>query len=116
MTELRERMIRAMQLRNYSPPTQKGYISCIVRLTRHYRRLPNPAKPEPNRFASSSGVADCSFDFANGVAIDEPSLSGAIHHEHGIAFDGIGVAPADREPIFGFLDREALLFSIASQG
>jgi integrase/recombinase XerD len=40
MSELRERMIRAMQLRNLSPRTQKGYIQCIVRLTRYYGRSP----------------------------------------------------------------------------
>jgi site-specific recombinase XerD len=41
MTELRERMIRAMQLRNFSPTTQKNYIECIVRLTRYHHRAPN---------------------------------------------------------------------------
>ena len=41
MTELRERMIRAMQLRNYSPRTQKGYVYDIARLARHYRRAPD---------------------------------------------------------------------------
>lgn len=41
MTVLRERMIRAMQLRNFAPRTQKSYVSCILRLTRHYRRAPD---------------------------------------------------------------------------
>lgn len=41
MTELREQMIRAMQLRNYSPRTQKSYVYDIARLTRHYRRAPD---------------------------------------------------------------------------
>jgi site-specific recombinase XerD len=41
MSELRERMIRAMQLRNLSPRTQQGYIQCITRLTRYYRRSPD---------------------------------------------------------------------------
>jgi site-specific recombinase XerD len=41
MTELRERMIRAMQLRNLSPRTQNGYVQCIARLARHYHRAPD---------------------------------------------------------------------------
>jgi site-specific recombinase XerD len=41
MTELRERMIRAMRLRNYSPATQKNYLQCIIQLTRYHRRPPD---------------------------------------------------------------------------
>ena len=41
MTELRERMIRAMQLRNFSPTTQKNYLQCIAGLTRFHHRAPD---------------------------------------------------------------------------
>jgi len=41
MTELRERMIRAMQLRHFSPSTQKNYVNLIAQLTRYHRRAPD---------------------------------------------------------------------------
>jgi site-specific recombinase XerD len=41
MTELRERMIRAMQLRNFSHSTQKNYVQCITALTRYHNRAPD---------------------------------------------------------------------------
>lgn len=40
MTELRKRMIREMQLRNFSPLTQQGYIRAVAGLARHYNRSP----------------------------------------------------------------------------
>jgi integrase/recombinase XerD len=40
MTEPRQRMIRAMQLRNFSPATQRNYIDAVVGLANHYNRSP----------------------------------------------------------------------------
>ena len=40
MTELREKMIKAMELRNFSPSTQTAYLSAVTNLTRHYIKSP----------------------------------------------------------------------------
>ena len=46
MSELRRRMIREMQLRNFSPGTQRGYLTSVSGLAKHYRRSPNTLSPE----------------------------------------------------------------------
>ena len=40
MTELRQKMIRAMELKNLSPHTQRAYLAAVTGLTRHYRQSP----------------------------------------------------------------------------
>ena len=40
MTELRQRMIRAMDLRNLSNHTQRAYLAAVTGLTKHYRQSP----------------------------------------------------------------------------
>ena len=40
MTELREKMIKAMELRNFSPRTQTAYLSAVTNLTMHYMKSP----------------------------------------------------------------------------
>lgn len=40
MTELREKMIKAMELRNFSPNTQTAYLSAVVNLAKHYKKSP----------------------------------------------------------------------------
>jgi site-specific recombinase XerD len=45
MTQLRKRMIRDMQLRNFSIETQKSYLNSIVGLAKYYRRSPDVISP-----------------------------------------------------------------------
>jgi len=40
MTELRQKMIRAMELKNLSPHTQRAYLAAVKGLARHYRQSP----------------------------------------------------------------------------
>lgn len=40
MSALRDRMIRDMTLRGFSPRTHKSYLAAVVALARHYRRSP----------------------------------------------------------------------------
>jgi len=40
MTELRQKMIRAMELKNVSPHTQRAYLAAVTGLARHNRQLP----------------------------------------------------------------------------
>jgi integrase/recombinase XerD len=46
MSRLREKMIRDMELRNFSPNTQRGYINSVAGLAKHYRRSPDVIGPE----------------------------------------------------------------------
>ncbi len=41
MTELRQRMVRDMQLRNLAPATQQGYAQAVAGLASHYQRSPD---------------------------------------------------------------------------
>jgi len=40
MTELRRKMIRAMELKNLSPHTRRAYLAAVTGLARHYRQSP----------------------------------------------------------------------------
>ena len=40
MTQLRQKMIRAMDLKNLSWNTQRSYLSAVTGLARHYQRSP----------------------------------------------------------------------------
>lgn len=46
MTELRKKMIRDMQLRNFAPGTQKSYIHSVAGLAKYYHRSPDLISPE----------------------------------------------------------------------
>ena len=46
MSELRERMIKEMQLRNFSLSTQQGYLFAIKGLVKYYHRSPDEITPE----------------------------------------------------------------------
>jgi hypothetical protein len=35
MTELRARMLEELRVRNYSPKTQKAYVSCVAAFARY---------------------------------------------------------------------------------
>ena len=40
MTEMREKMIKEMELRNFSPNTQTAYLSAVTNLAKHYMKSP----------------------------------------------------------------------------
>ena len=46
MTELRQEMIRAMELRNLSANTQRRYLSAVTGLAKHYQRSPDQLTKE----------------------------------------------------------------------
>lgn len=46
MSELRKRMIRNMQLRNFSPGTQRGYLRAVAGLAQYYHRSPDRISTE----------------------------------------------------------------------
>jgi len=46
MSELRKRMIRDMELRNFSPGTQRAYLRAVADLAKYYHRSPDTIKPE----------------------------------------------------------------------
>lgn len=46
MSKLREKMIRDMQLRNFSLLTQKSYVTSVTGLVKHYNRSPDLIRPE----------------------------------------------------------------------
>ena len=41
MTQLRQKMIRAMELSNLSNHSQRAYLAAVIGITKHYRRSPN---------------------------------------------------------------------------
>jgi site-specific recombinase XerD len=73
MTPLREKMIKAMQLRGLSVSTQESYVEAVVRLAQHYRRSPDQLTREEiqeyvrqlsvdrGRAWSTCNVAVCAF-------------------------------------------------------
>jgi len=46
MTELRRKMLEELQLRNYSPNTQRTYIRCVANFARHFKAPPDRLGPE----------------------------------------------------------------------
>ena len=46
MSQLRERYIRDLKIRNYSPNTIKTYVSCIVQLAKHFDKCPSQISTE----------------------------------------------------------------------
>ena len=46
MSELRKRMSRDMQLRNFSPGTQRSYLRAVADLAQYYHRSPDTIGPE----------------------------------------------------------------------
>jgi len=46
MTELREKMIREMELRNLSKNTQKSYLQAVSGLAKHYKQSPDKMTKE----------------------------------------------------------------------
>ena len=46
MTQLRQKMIRAMELKNLSTRTQRAYLSAVTGLARHYQQSPDKLTKE----------------------------------------------------------------------
>jgi hypothetical protein len=46
MTELRQKMIRAMELQNLSANTQRAYLAAVTGLAKHYQKSPDTITKE----------------------------------------------------------------------
>ena len=46
MTELRRKMLEELQLRNYSPHTQRAYIRCVADFAQHFNTPPDRLGPQ----------------------------------------------------------------------
>ena len=46
MTPLRQKMIRAMDLKNLSPHTRRSYLNAVTKLAKHYRQSPETITEE----------------------------------------------------------------------
>ena len=46
MTELRKKMVRAMELNNHSNHTQRAYLAAVTGIARHYQQSPDKIKKE----------------------------------------------------------------------
>ena len=46
MTQLRQKMIKAMDLRNLSKHTKRSYLATATRLTKHYQESPEKITEE----------------------------------------------------------------------
>ena len=46
MTPLRQKMIRAMDLKNFSPHTRRSYLNAVTKLAKHYRQSPETITEE----------------------------------------------------------------------
>lgn len=86
MTKLRQEMIRAMKLRNFSPKTQQAYLTQIKRLSAHYERSPDLMshrelqdyliymKEEENLTFSSCNVARSAIRFFYGNVLKDEDI------------------------------------------
>lgn len=90
MTELRKKMIRDMQLRRFSPRTQRSYVEAVAGLAKHYNRSPRKLSPqevqdyllylehERKLSWSSCNVVVCGLRFFYGVSMQDKSMQLAI--------------------------------------
>lgn len=87
MTELRNKMIKAMELKDLSKNTQRGYLQAIAGIAKYYRMAPDRLSPEMienyllylkndlNRAPKTCGVAKAALIFFyHEVVIDEKML------------------------------------------
>jgi hypothetical protein len=67
MTPLREKMIRAMELRNLSSHTQRSYLSSVAGLANHYNKSPDQleTKTQKGQQRKEKDVKFCRISEAN---------------------------------------------------
>ena len=90
MTKLREEMIRAMKLRNFSPKTRESYLYQIIKLAGHYGKSPDQLthrelqdyliymKEKLNLSFSSCNVARSAIRFFYGNVLKDEDIYIAI--------------------------------------
>jgi len=91
MTELREKMIREMELRNLSENTQRSYLQAVYGLAKHYMQSPDAMskqkiedyllhlkKEKKNALTTVGSVITGLRFFYNHVVVDE-QLSPVVH-------------------------------------
>jgi integrase/recombinase XerD len=70
MTPLRQKMIRAMDLKNLSPHTKRAYLAAVTGLTRHYQKSPEKI--------SAAMIEDYLLYLKNDKGIAPSSCCGAL--------------------------------------
>ncbi len=87
MTELRDKMIREMELRNFAPRTQHSYLNAVTGLTKHYMRSPDTInrkevetyllylKKERDLSWNTCNVVISGLKFFYNVALEDKSIS-----------------------------------------
>ena len=87
MTQLRQQMINAMELRDFSPHTQRAYLSAITALSKHCMKLPEQItkqmiedyllclKNEKNRAPNTRGVVKCALRFLYNHVLENQELT-----------------------------------------
>jgi len=87
MTELRKKMIRAMELRDLSENTQKAYLQSVTSLSKHYMLPPNLIPQEKiedyllhlknglRRAPKTCGVAKAALNFLYNDVLDDEKIS-----------------------------------------
>ena len=86
MTELRQRMVADLRIRNYSPRTIDCYVDCVARFARHFSQSPATLGPEHIRAYqthlvetkraswSAFNQAVCALRFLYGTTLQRPGL------------------------------------------
>ncbi len=96
MTELRQKMIKAMELRDLSENTQRGYLQAVTGIAKHYRLPPDQLSQEMidnyllylkndlNRAPKTCGVAKAALNFFyhDVLADEEISLKFSIKRKN----------------------------------
>ena len=87
MTQLRQQMIKAMELRDFSPHTQRCYLLAITGLAKHYMKPPDQItkqmiedyllylKNEKNRAPNTRGVVKCALRFLYNHVLESQELT-----------------------------------------
>lgn len=90
MTELRQKMIRDMQLRRLAPRTQHSYVEAVAGLAKYYRKSPDMlSKEEVQNYLlyleherklawSSCNIVTCGLRFFYDITVQNPDMRLAI--------------------------------------
>jgi hypothetical protein len=111
MTELRQRMIADLRIRNYSPRTIERYTECVAAFARHFRQSPAVLGPEQIRAYQTYLVESkhaswtvfnqtvCALRFLYGTTLRRPATIDHIPFpHHGPPPDPRAAAPARPGP------------------